>query len=90
MSKYILVTGSAGFIGFYLCKKLIENGIKVVGIDNINDYYDPKLKKKRLEILKQISIENNNWKFIKADLLDKDLLLQIFKEYKPQRIFNDW
>ena len=55
MSKNILVTGSAGFIGFHLCKKLIENGINTIGIDNVNDYYDTKLKNKRIEILEQTS-----------------------------------
>ena len=58
MSNNILVTGSAGFIGFYLCKKLIEEGNSVIGIDNINDYYDPNLKERRLDILSQKSIEN--------------------------------
>ena len=57
MSKYILVTGCAGFIGFHLCKQLIEDGYKVIGIDNINDYYDVKLKKKRLDILAQLSLK---------------------------------
>ena len=83
MSKNILVTGSAGFIGFHLCKKLIENGVNVIGFDNVNDYYDINLKNKRLEILEKTSIKNN-WKFIKFDLLNKDLLLQVFQEYKPQ------
>ena len=46
MNKKILVTGAAGFIGFHLCKKLIKNGIKIIGIDNINDYYDIELRKK--------------------------------------------
>ena len=55
MSKNILVTGSAGFIGFHLCKKLIENGINVIGIDNINDYDDTKLKNVRITILSQPS-----------------------------------
>ena len=48
----ILVTGAAGFIGFHLCKRLIGEGEKVIGIDNINNYYDVKLKKERLNILK--------------------------------------
>ena len=61
MKKNILVTGSAGFIGFSLCKKLIENGNKVIGIDNISDYYDTKLKERRLEILANTSFQNNNW-----------------------------
>ena len=67
MSNYIFVTGSAGFIGFYLCKQLIEDGYKVVGIDNINDYYDVKLKKKRLDILSELSLKKNNWEFFKID-----------------------
>ena len=88
MSKYILVTGSAGFIGFHLCKKLIEDGYKVIGIDNINDYYDTKLKKKRLEILSQKSLKKNNWQFFKIDLVNKDLLIKIFQKYKPQTVIN--
>lgn len=87
MNKNILVTGSAGFIGFHLCKRLIETGIKVVGIDNVNDYYDVELKKKRLELLSQNSYKNN-WQFFKTDLLDKDQLLQIFQDHKPQTVIN--
>ena len=88
MSKNILVTGSAGFIGFHLCKKLIENGINVIGIDNVNDYYDTKLKNARIKILNQTSSKKDNWKFFKFDLMNKDLLLQIFKEYKPKVVIN--
>ena len=88
MSKNILVTGSAGFIGFYLCKKLIETGIQVVGIDNLNDYYDIELKKKRLINLSNLSFKNDNWNFIKTDLQNKDRLLNIFKEYKPETVVN--
>ena len=87
MNKNILVTGAAGFIGFHLCKKLIKNGIKIIGIDNINDYYDIELKKKRLEILSQTS-SKKNWQFLKTDLLDKDQLLQIFQDYKPETVIN--
>ncbi len=88
MNKNILVTGSAGFIGFHLCKKLIESKKKVIGIDNINDYYDINLKKKRLEILSQTSYERNNWKFIQTDLLNKDLLIKIFEKYQPEIVIN--
>ena len=88
MSKNILVTGAAGFIGFYLCKKLIEDGFQVIGIDNINDYYDIKLKNSRLEILSQKSLRQRNWQFFKVDLINQDLLLEIFKEYKPDKVIN--
>ncbi len=88
MSGIILVTGSAGFIGFHLCQKLIEKGIYVIGIDNLNDYYDINLKKKRLEILSQASITKNNWQFFKIDLLRKDNLSNIFQEYKPETVIN--
>ena len=88
MSQNILITGSAGFIGFHLCKRLIEEGYKVIGIDNINDYYDTHLKRGRLEILSQKSYKNKNWQFFKIDLIDKDLLLEIFEEYKPQTVIN--
>ena len=66
MNQTILVTGAAGFIGFHLCTKLLENGFKVIGIDNVNDYYDISLKEKRLEI-----IDNNAKKKI---ILHKNLL----------------
>ena len=88
MSKNIIVTGSAGFIGFHLCKKLIELGINTIGIDNVNNYYDTKLKNKRLEILNENSSKKDNWKFFKFDLLKKDLLLQVFQEYKPQIVIH--
>ena len=54
----ILVTGTAGFIGFHLTKKLLEKGESVVGIDNLNDYYDPKLKEARLRALNQINLKD--------------------------------
>ena len=73
MNKCILVTGAAGFIiCFIFCKKLLSNRINVIGLDNLNDYYDTNLKKKRLEIIAE-EIRNKNifWKFIKADLVNK-------------------
>ncbi len=88
MRKNILVTGSAGFIGFHLCKKLIETNNNVIGIDNLNDYYDIYLKEKRLEILSQVSLKENNWKFIKDDLCNKNNLLEIFKDFKPYTVIN--
>jgi UDP-glucuronate 4-epimerase len=57
----ILITGAAGFIGFHLSKKLLDQSYQVIGIDNLNDYYDTKLKEDRLEDIK----EYNNFNFIK-------------------------
>ena len=66
MSKTILVTGAAGFIGFHVTKKLLERGDNIIGIDNLNEYYDSKLKEARLEILKK----HSNFKFIKQNIED--------------------
>ncbi len=74
--KKILVTGGAGFIGFHLSKRLLEDGYDVVGYDNINDYYDVSLKYARLEILKKFS----NYTFVKGDLVDKDAVNKLFED----------
>ncbi|MBI5326890.1 MAG: NAD-dependent epimerase [Deltaproteobacteria bacterium] len=74
--KKILVTGAAGFIGFHLCKRLLNRGDKVFGIDNLNDYYDVNLKKDRL---KQID-GMKNFKFIKMDIADRKSIASLFSE----------
>lgn len=79
-----LITGAAGFIGFYLAKKLLEQGCKVIGVDNINDYYDVKLKYARLENLYSF----DNFTFIKADIADKEMTNNLFVEYKPDIVIN--
>lgn len=83
-NKIYLVTGAAGFIGFYLAKKLLEQECKVIGIDNINDYYDVNLKYARLEQLKSFE----KFSFIKADISDKEIIMKVFEEYKPNIIVN--
>ncbi|MCS0670392.1 SDR family NAD(P)-dependent oxidoreductase [Cytobacillus firmus] len=83
-SKVYLITGAAGFIGYYLSKKLLEQGCKVVGIDNLNDYYDINLKHARLEQLGP----NEKFTFIQADISDKSLITKIFEEYKPNIVVN--
>ena len=88
MNKPIIVTGAAGFIGYHLSKKLLEEGINVIGIDNLNDYYNVNLKEKRLENLSKVSLKKNSWKFIKTDLIDKEKILEIFKKYKPDKVVN--
>jgi len=87
--KLVLVTGAAGFIGSHLSKKLITNKYKVIGFDNLNDYYDLNLKKARLEDIKVFSSKyKNNWEFIFGDLEDKDKIFGIFKKYKPSLVIH--
>ena len=80
----ILVTGSAGFIGSTLSSKLLDRGDQVFGIDNHNDYYDPKIKEARLEKLKKYP----NYKHFRVDLSDQKNLEDVFKVHKPQKVVN--
>ncbi len=80
----LLVTGAAGFIGFHLCKHLLDNGYKIVGIDNLNEYYDLNLKKARLKILKQKS----DFIFHKIDLCNYRKLKELFKTYSFDCVCN--
>ncbi|HDR7563176.1 TPA: GDP-mannose 4,6-dehydratase [Bacillus mycoides] len=82
--KVYLVTGAAGFVGYFLSKKLLEQGCQVIGIDNINDYYDVNLKYARLEQLKPYE----KFTFIKGDISDKDTITKLFEEYKPNIVVN--
>ena len=84
ISKKILVTGAAGFIGFHLSKKLLEQGVTVIGFDNINDYYDVNLKYARLEILNTYK----NFTFIKGNLADKQAIDSLFAENKFDIVVN--
>ncbi len=79
-----LVTGAAGFIGFHLCKKLLEKGNRVIGLDNLNPYYDVSLKKARLEHLKS----HKEFLFNKADIEDLPKLKKIFRDQPIDRICN--
>ncbi|SFT25350.1 SDR family NAD(P)-dependent oxidoreductase [Paenibacillus sp. BC26] len=83
-NKVYLITGAAGFIGSFLSKKLLEQGCRVIGIDNINDYYDVNLKHARLEQLQPYE----KFTFIKADISDKTIITAIFEEHRPNYVVN--
>ena len=85
--KSILITGAAGFIGSNLCIRLLNEveGVKVIGLDNMNDYYDVNIKNYRLE---QLSEVGGDWTFIKGDLSDKQTINGIFSQYHPNVVVN--
>jgi len=84
ITKTYLITGAAGFIGYYLSRKLLEHGCQVIGIDNLNDYYDVNLKNARLAQLSPF----DQFTFIKGDISDKSAVMRIFEEYKPDIVAN--
>lgn len=91
-NKTIFITGVAGFIGSNLVNNLLKSvkGIKIIGIDNINNYYDVKIKKWRLNIIEK-EVDNSSevfWKFIKGSIADKNLIDELFKTYKPDIVVN--
>src|SRR5258708_27726924 len=79
-----LVTGSAGFIGFHLARRLLARGDAVVGLDDLNAYYDPALKAARLAILEQ----QPNYRHARIDLADRDRVPSLFAEVKPDAVVN--
>ncbi len=83
----IFVTGASGFIGFHLCKKLLMNDQKVIGIDNFNSYYDINLKEARLKKLIEIS-DSDNFKIFRNDIKNKNILKNIFQEFRPEIVVN--
>jgi UDP-glucuronate 4-epimerase len=95
----VLITGVAGFIGYYTCQQLLKRGCRVTGIDNLNDYYDPALKLKRLEISgispkdalseKMVtSTINPSYRFIRADIADANKLNKLFEDEKFDLVIN--
>lgn len=91
-NKRILVTGAAGFIGAYLVKDLLEtvSPITVIGIDNMNDYYDVSIKEYRLKVIEKAASRHpeSTWTFIKADISDKSVVNVLFQIYKPEIVVN--
>ena len=82
--KTYLITGGAGFIGFFLSKALLKKGARVIGFDNMNAYYEVSLKEDRLAILKK----EEGYTFIKGDLADKEGLQTLFQRYRPEIVVN--
>jgi UDP-glucuronate 4-epimerase len=80
----IFVTGAAGFIGFHVSKALLGRGEEIVGIDNLNDYYDPALKHARLDILRKF----DRFEFVRADIGDRAAMEELFARYKPRRVVH--
>jgi UDP-glucuronate 4-epimerase len=80
----ILVTGAAGFIGFHVSKKLLERGDEVIGLDNLNDYYDPSLKEARLAMLR----DRPGFHFERLDIADRDGIARLFAERRPTRVVH--
>ena len=83
-TEKILVTGSSGFIGMSLCERLLSCGHQVMGLDNMNDYYDPRLKEARLQRI----IGHDNFNFKKIDITNYELLNDTFKTFNPDKIVN--
>lgn len=80
----ILVTGAAGFIGFHVAKRLLERGEEVVGVDNVNDYYDPTLKERRLALLTPFE----RFSLRRIDIADREAIDALFAELRPRRVIH--
>ncbi len=91
-NKVILVTGAAGFIGYSLVLRLLsfDRPLTIIGIDNLNDYYDVKLKEWRLKQIDELADKHENcfWMFMKRDIADKKVMDTIFEEYRPSIVIN--
>ncbi len=84
MKKHILVTGAAGFIGFHLCKRLLNDQCTVVGVDNLNEYYDVRLKRGRLEQL----LPHESFSFLQIDISDRKAIEKVFQDQHFDRVIN--
>ena len=83
-NKTYLITGASGFIGFHLSKRLLETGVQVIGLDNMNSYYEVSLKEERLALLQK----HPKYRFYKYDLSDKESIFILFEEEKTDIVIN--
>lgn len=91
-NKTIFITGAAGFIGSYLVMNLLESvpGVRILGVDNCNDYYDVTLKEYRLKEIEKLAASHtdSSWTFVKGNIADKAMIDRLFAEYKPAVVVN--
>ena len=80
----VLITGAAGFIGMHCAKRLLAQGVPVVGIDNLNNYYDVALKQARLNELRPFA----NFRFVELDVADRDGMARLFAEVAPAKVLH--
>jgi UDP-glucuronate 4-epimerase len=90
MMRKILVTGAAGFIGFHLSQRLLAEGNEIVGLDNLNPYYDVTLKQSRLRILERVGkdLKSVPFSFVRADLADREAMEALFRENRFEIVVN--
>jgi UDP-glucuronate 4-epimerase len=79
----ILVTGAAGFIGYHLARRLLQRGDEVIGVDNLNDYYDPELKKARLA-----GLGSSGFTDVRANIAEREQIAELFSRHKPERVVH--
>ena len=85
----VLVTGNAGFIGFHVARRLIERGDEIVGIDVVNDHYDPALKEARLAVLDEVAArQGGRYRFVRGNLADRSVVEDCFADQKFDRVIN--
>ena len=87
MARTVLVTGAAGFIGAALSRRLLQRGDRVIGLDNLNDYYDPSLKQARLRQIEAVALAGA-WRFERLALENGDALMALFAEENPSVVVN--
>ncbi|WP_018864896.1 NAD-dependent epimerase [Thioalkalivibrio sp. ARh3] len=84
----VLITGAAGFIGSHLALRLLERGDTVIGVDNLNDYYDPSLKRARLDRIRALPAARQRFVFEQKDIADRAAMDRVFREHRPERVVN--